>query len=177
MHAPECATQPEQVIKVVELRCMTSPAGKSGNQKALRLLQCRAVNFHRRNNGQTVINQFLSEGMLFQNLLAGPAPRPVELDDDRVGFFDAYLIDAILITVKGEQAQVTAQANGLDAVDHAIRCQPLKGMGHGSPRDESAYVTPRRKGPECAPGTTRPPSALRLPRTRALLRLPLHQSS
>ena len=81
--------------------------------------------------------------MLFQNLLAGPALWPVELDDDRVGFFDAHLIDAILVAVQREQTQVTAQANGLDAVDHAIRCQPFKGMGHGSPRDESAYVTPR----------------------------------
>ena len=156
---------------------MTPPPWKSGNQKALCLLQCRTVNFHRCNNGETVTNQFLRKGMLFQNLLAGPTPWPIELDDDWFGFLEAHLIDAILVAVQREQAQVTAQANGLDAVDHAVRCQPFKGVGHGSPRDESAYLTPRRKVPECAPGTTRPLSTHQPPRTHALLSVPLRRSS
>ena len=113
--------------------------------------------------------------MLFQNLRAGPALWPVEFDDDRVSLLDAHLIDTVFVAVQRKQTEVTAQANGLNAVNHAVRCQPFKGMGHGSPREESAYITPRRKVPECALGTTRPLNAHQPPRTHALPRVPLRR--
>ena len=82
---------------------MTASAGKRRNQKALSLVERCTINFHGCYNRQIVVDQFLGEGMLFQNLRPGPAVRAIELDDDRVCLFDAHLIDAVLVAVEREQ--------------------------------------------------------------------------
>ena len=63
---------------------MSATTRKNGYQKTLSLVECGTFNRRWRHNRKTVINQLLSEGVLFQNLLAGPTLWPIELHDDRV---------------------------------------------------------------------------------------------
>ena len=102
MQPAQCAPEPQQMIKIIQLRCMSATTRKDCYQKTLCLVECGALNRRWRDNRKTVINQLLSEGVLFQNLLAGPTLWPIELHDDRVSFFEAYLIYPVFIAIQGE---------------------------------------------------------------------------
>ena len=102
MQPAQCAPEPQQMIKIIQLGCMSATTRKNGYQETLCLVECGALNRRWRHNRKAVINQLLSEGVLFQNLLAGPTLWPIELHDDRVSFFEAYLINPVFIAIQGE---------------------------------------------------------------------------
>ena len=119
---------------------MPPASGKDGNPVALGLVQGPAINGYWRNDRQAVIDQLLCESMFFKDLWSRPALRSIKLHDDRVRILDAHLVNPILIAIEGQQAEVTAQADRLDATDDAIRGQPVVGMGHDAPLSESAIL-------------------------------------
>jgi len=70
--------------------------------------------------------------MLFQNRRISPARGAVELGDQRRAVFHARLIDAVLITVEGQQAAVAAQTDAVQRIEHGIGGERGEGLGmHG----------------------------------------------
>jgi hypothetical protein len=69
-------------------------------------VQGLAVVDQRRDHRHLDVGQFEGELVFFEDGFVGPALRTVELGDQRLGVFDADLIDAVLIAVERQNARV-----------------------------------------------------------------------
>ena len=94
-----------------------------------------------------MLGQLQGETVFLQDLRIGPALGAIELGDDGDVVLNAHLIDPVFIGVEGDQAQVTAIAQGFDAVDNGIGGQCVIGMGHGG---SIAVKRPTCPLPACA---------------------------
>ena len=133
VQASEGSTQPQKMIKIIELGGVATSSGKCGDEKAFCLIQGVPANFHGRDYRQPMINELLCKRVLFLNLLPGPASRAIKFHDHRLGILNADLVHPVLVAIQCEQAQIAPQTNRLNTADHAIRRQSLIGVGHGSP--------------------------------------------
>src|SRR5690606_37788904 len=90
-------------------------------------------------HGQVILLQLEQKIMLLLNTVLTPAPRAVELGDQRLFIFDAYLIDAVLITVQRQYTGVAIKAKAFDGIHHHVLAEKgvrvrsgVIGMGHGN---------------------------------------------
>ncbi len=63
--------------------------------------------------------------MLLQNLLVGPAVRPIELGNDVAAVRQADLIDPVLVTVQRQETPADLEADFLDSRENAFRFELL----------------------------------------------------
>ena len=75
-------------------------------------------------------HQLGSKVVFFLYLRDTPAIRAVKLGDYGAAVFQLHLVDAVLIRRQGSQAAIAAQAHAVQRVEHGVRGQRLKGVGH-----------------------------------------------
>jgi hypothetical protein len=122
------AAQLMQMIEIIELRCATTLARIYRKHEIIVHRQGRILvidadyqwGYHR----DFIIEEELGEAMLLVYLLFAPAIRPIEFDDYRLIVFDANLVDAILVTVQGQDAGIAEPACRFDRCDYMIGGKP-----------------------------------------------------
>ena len=91
------------MIEVIEFRRTTTLARIDCKPEVVMATEGRIFRvriYHRRRYHRNfMIKQKLGKAMLFVDLRHTPAVGSIELDDDRVFIFDAYLVDAIFIAI------------------------------------------------------------------------------
>ena len=128
MNTAHEASQPEQVVGVVEFRCAAPAARKQREAETGVFMQGFSLRIAERgDDGNLALGQFQAEGMFLQDRLIGPAFRPVELRHQRRAVLDADLIDAVLVTVQAEQRAVAGITGALDGIEDAIGVEALVG--------------------------------------------------
>jgi len=83
-------------------------------------MQGFVVDGHGRHNGNLALDQFLHEGVLFEDGCIRPARRTIEFGHQRRAVFDTDLVHAVLVAVERQQATIAAQADTLQCVQHAV---------------------------------------------------------
>lgn len=115
--------EPFEHARLVEFRRTAAPARIDGEAEAGVVEQRASVALQRRDDGNLECVQFLGERMLLQNLGVAPASGAIELGHHGRLIFDPDLIDAVLVAVEGEHAAVAGEADRLECVQHALRCE------------------------------------------------------
>jgi hypothetical protein len=85
---------------------------------------------HRCDHRYVAFGEFKGELVLFENRFVGPALRAVELGDQRLGVFDADLIDTVLLAVERQNAGVAEKADAFDGIEHEVWGERCKRVGH-----------------------------------------------
>ena len=67
--------------------------------------------------------------MLLLDALVRPASGPVELGHQRLGVFDAYLVDPVLVAVQCQQSAVAAVVHALHGIEYVLGTEPGEGAG------------------------------------------------
>src|SRR5690606_17114008 len=111
----------ELVVRIVEIGRLTAAARKQREAKIAKAEQRIAVVIAQRSDHRQLgLNQLMREMVLLENLCVAPALGPVKLGDQRLGALDADLVDAILIAVESEDAQVGQPPGALHRIDDEL---------------------------------------------------------
>jgi hypothetical protein len=121
------APQPLQRLAVVEFGRVAALAAEQREAEALVVKQRAAADDLRRDQGDLGRGQFQGESVFLADLRVAPAPRPIELGDDRVGFVQTDLVDPVLIAVQRQQAAVRDQSDAFHGQQHGVRAEPVIG--------------------------------------------------
>ena len=142
VHAREGAAEHQQVVGVVELRCVTAAARKQREEQPGMPVQGLAGGVRqRRHHGQLRRRQLTAEGVLLADLRLAPARQPVELHDQGLRVLDADLVDPVLVAVQGQQARIADVARRFDGVDDHVRGEHVEGVCvHGEPSPSRAAL-------------------------------------
>ena len=125
--APQEAPDPLAVVLGTELRPLPAATRVDGEAEAV-VRRDRPIaelaagrQLERRDHGNFRRRERAREVVLLGDRFVAPAARPVELDDDRLGVFDADLEYAVFVAAERQDTPVAGEVRGLDGVDHGIR--------------------------------------------------------
>ena len=122
-----------QLVRVFQIRPAAATAGIEGKTEALEFEQALAIGVtQRRHHGNLRLQQGLAEIVFLADRRIRPAPGTIELGDQRLAILDAHLVDAVLITVEGQQPAIAAIAQGVHGVEHRVRSEAGVRSGRGS---------------------------------------------
>ena len=100
VHAAECAAHDQQIVEIIELRCVSALARIKGKTEVAETKKTfTSFIEHWGDDRQFMLYQFKTELVFFENLLVTPTFGSVELGDQWTSIFDTHLVDAILIAV------------------------------------------------------------------------------
>jgi hypothetical protein len=117
VHAAECAAHDQQIVEIVELRCVPALARIKGKTEVTEMKKTfTALVKHWGDDRQFMFYQLKTELVLFENLLVTPTFGAVELGYQWTPLFDTHLIDAVLVAVQGKSAAITKKAATLDGI-------------------------------------------------------------
>lgn len=120
-----------ELVEVARLRRAAAAAGEQGEAEAGVLEQRLAVMHQRRHQWYFAFGQLGRVGVLFEDRLVAPAAGAIELGDQRLAVFDAYLVDPVLVAIERQHAGVAEEADAFHGVEDQIGREVGEGMGHG----------------------------------------------
>src|SRR5690606_15263837 len=123
--ATEETTHPLALLARAELRPAPAPTPIQGEAEPFELEQRQPGAHQRRLHGNLCVGELEREAVLLADRGVAPAPRPIELRDERLALLDAHLVHAVLIAVERQNPPVREPALGLHGRNDHVRREPL----------------------------------------------------
>ncbi|MCY1512112.1 hypothetical protein D9M68_465600 [compost metagenome] len=131
VEAAEELAEAEKLVQVARLGGAAATAGEQGEAEAGVLEQAFTITQQRRHHGHFTFRQFGAETVFLTDRRVAPALRAIELGDQRLGVFDAHLVDAVLVAVQREDACVAEKAEAFHGIQYQVGGEVIEGVGHG----------------------------------------------
>src|SRR6185312_7804654 len=120
MEARDVAAELRQRIAAIELGRTPAMAGEDREAEALERMQRPLTETHRRNGRHIGARELGDQRVLLEDLRVAPARGPIEFRNRRRRIITPCLVDAVLVAVERKQAPVTANADAVECIEHAI---------------------------------------------------------
>ncbi len=120
MDARQEASHPPAVVLGAELGPAAARPTVHGVTEAFVLEERAAVVHVRRDHRDLGTREFQRKLVLLENRGVGPALGSVELHHDRRGVFSAHLVDAVFVTIQGQDATVARVPQRFDGADDDV---------------------------------------------------------